>query len=188
MRDEMAGVHPKRALTILCGIALMLCLASVSRAAETVSREALLTAYVDVWSTGELDRLDEIVSSDFQRHAGPYESCRSLSDLGELIAQTQAIWSDLNITIEDQMTAGDNGAFRGEFYGVHAEVGGVIQFPIMSMIRFADGLIAEEWIIGNNFLSLMMLGYELVPPGFEVIPPPVSSDKLPAHDPEDGGQ
>lgn len=188
MRDEMAGFHPRRAQTILCWIALMLCLAGVSRAAEAVNREALITAYVDIWNSGELDRLDEIVATDFQRHAGPDESCRSLSDLGKLITQSRAIWSNLQITIDDQMTAGENGAFRGEFYGVHDEVGGVIQFPIMSMVRFADGLIAEEWIIGNNFLSLMMLGYELVPPGFEVIPPPVSLDELPAHGPEDEGR
>lgn len=169
MREEAAGDRPRAALTILCWIGLVLCLASIGGAAELENRDAQIRAYVDVWNTGELDRLDELVASDFQRHAGPDESCRSLSDLRELIAQTRTIWKPLRITIDDQMTTGDNGAFRGGFYGVHAEVGGVIEFPIMSMVRFADGLIAEEWIIGDNFLSLMVLGYELVPPGFEII-------------------
>ncbi len=185
MRDQIAGAHPERPRTFLRRLVLVLCLAGVSHAAAAADLEAVLTAYVDVWNTGEIDRLDEIVASDFERHAGPDESCRSIRDLGKLITRSQSIWRDLQITIDDRMIAGDNGAFRGEFRGVHAEVGGVVQFPVMSMVRFADGLIAEEWILGNNFLALMMLGYELVPPGFDIIPPPVTSNELPADDPED---
>ena len=188
MQAEIARVRRGPALTILSWIIPILCLTSVSLAAETVDREALLAAYVEVWNTGELDRLDEIIAADFQRHAGPDESVRSRNDLRELISQSQAIWRDLRITVDDQMTTADSGAFRGEFHGVHAEVGGVVQFPVMSMVRFADGLIAEEWIIGNNFMPLMMLGYELVPPGFEAIPPPASSDSPTDHSSDHGNR
>ena len=188
MRDEVARVHSKSSWTILCWIGVWLSVTGFCHAAAPENREALLAAYVDIWNTGELDRLDELVSSNFQRHAGPDEWCRSRSDLKELISQTRSTWNHLRITIDDQVTTNDDGAYRGEFYGVHAKVGGVIQFAIMSMVRFEDGLIAEEWIIGNNFLSLMVLGYELVPPGFEIIPPPVSPENSPPHSSEDAGE
>ena len=181
MRDEVARVRSKTARALLCWSGMMLCVSAVSPASDLESRGALLTAYVDIWNTGELDRLDELVSPDFQRHAGPDESCRSRGDLKKLINQTRATWNHLRITIDDQVTTDDDGAYRGEFYGVHAKVGGVIQFAIMSMVRFEEGLIAEEWIIGNNFLSLMVLGYELVPPGFEIIPPPTSPEEPASH-------
>jgi hypothetical protein len=185
MRDAVARAHRKSARAILCWIGVLLCVTGVCRAADPESQEALLTAYVDIWNTGELERLDGLVSSDFQRHAGPDESCRSRGDLKKLINQTRATWNHLRITIDDQVTTDDDGAYRGEFYGVHAQVGGVIQFAIMSMVRFEDGLIAEEWIIGNNFLSLMVLGYELVPPGFEIIPASASPEDSPPHLAED---
>lgn len=58
---------------------------------------------------------------------------------------------------------------RGSFYGVHGEIDRVVEFELMSLFRFEDGLIAEEWVLGNNFLVLVGLGFQLTPPGFEVI-------------------
>ncbi len=34
---------------------------------------------------------------------------------------------------------------RGSFHGVHTEVDRIVEFPLMSMIRFEDGLITDEW-------------------------------------------
>lgn len=133
------------------------------------SLDALLLAYVEAWNTGELDRLEAIVTADFKRHAGPDESCSSRAELERLIEQTRTIYKHLRFTVDDHMTETRGGAFRGSFYGVHAEVNRVVEFPLMTMVRFEDGLIAEEWILGNNFLVLVGLGYQLTPPGFEVI-------------------
>lgn len=142
--------------------------------------EAALLTYLEAWNTGELDGLADVVTPDFERHAGPAEGCASLDDLRDLITATRGVYKHLRITIEDSVVDRDRGAFRGRFHGVHQAVNGVVEFPLMAMLRFADGRLAEEWILGNNFLALMGLGYELLPPGFEAILP--SGEHLAAQD------
>jgi len=158
-----------------------------SRAAEnapeieiTTAHAAALEAYVEAWNTGDLNRLTDVVAPGFERHAGPAERCRSLADLEELIHATRAVYENLRITLDDRVIEGDRGAFRGSFYGVHQQVNGVIEFPLMGMLRFADGRIAEEWVLGDNFMPLVNLGHELVPPGFEAILP--TGERLTAED------
>lgn len=143
--------------------------------ARSENHDSVLAAYVEVWNTGQIDRLDELVAPGFRRHAGPDESIDSRAALAELITQTRSIYDHLKISVDDAVTTDARGAFRGRFYGVHKAVNGVIEFPLMSMVRFESGAIAEEWILGDNFLSLVVLGHELVPPGFEAIPPPAAA-------------
>lgn len=137
--------------------------------------DSVLEAYVEVWNTGEVERLDELIAPGFRRHAGPDESVDSISALADLVTRTRRIYDHLEISVDDSVTTEERGAFRGRFHGVHKAAKGVVEFPLMSIVRFENGSIAEEWIIGDNFLSLMALGYELVPPGFEAIPPQNSS-------------
>ena len=145
-------------------------LSGLAPAGAEQDADATLLAYFEAWSHGDLDRLEELVAPDFRRHGGPDESCESREDLKRLIAQTRRIYKHVRITVEDHLSAGDQGAMRGSFYGVHAEVDRIVEFPLMSMVRFEEGRVAEEWVLGNNFLALVGLGFQLTPPGFEVIP------------------
>ncbi len=134
--------------------------------------DATLLAYFEVWNSGDLDRLDQIVAPDFQRHGGPDESCVSRRELKQLIARSRTNFKRYRLTVDDHMTEARGGAMRGSFYGVHREVDRVVEFPLMSMVRFEDGMIVEEWVLASNFLALVGLGFQLTPPGFEVILPP----------------
>ena len=151
-------------------------------------RDAMLLAYVEVWNSGELERLDAIVAADFERHGGPDELCGSREELKKLIAQTRTIYKRFRLTVDDYMTEERGGAMRGSFYGVHAEVDRIVEFPLMTMFSFENGLIAEEWTLGNNFLVLVGLGFQLTPPGFEVIEAPRDPDRQrdAVREPEDG--
>lgn len=131
--------------------------------------DALLLAYFEAWNSGDVDLLDSIVTPDFKRNGGPDESVRSRAELKQLIVQARTIFKRFQLTIDDYMTEKQGGAMRGSFYGVHREVDRIAEFPLMSMFRFEDGLIAEEWTLSNNFLVLVGLGYQLTPPGFAVI-------------------
>lgn len=148
-------------------------------AAAAAEPDDVLLAYLEIWNTGEVDTLEEIVTQDFVRHAGPDESVRSRAELARLVTRTRSLYERVRITTDDQMVAGGKGAFRGTFYGVHRKTRGIVSFPVMGMVRLVNDRIAEEWIIGDNFLSLMALGYELVPPGFEAIPPPGAAEEDP---------
>lgn len=149
-----------------------------SSVAQGEELDPVLESYIEVWNTGEVDRLEELVAPGFRRHAGPDESVDSIAALADLITNTQSIYDPLEISIDDATRTSDRAAFRGRFYGVHKAVNGVIEFPLMAIYRYADDRIAEEWILGNNFLSLIVLGYELVPPGFEALPPEPESLQL----------
>ena len=162
--------RPSRRVLALCAALLLAGVAPTL--ADSIANEHTLRAYIDVWENGDTERLHTLVTADFERHAGPSESTRSLAELETLIANTRTIWLNLDITIDDLFAIGNRGALRGGFSGVHRNVNRVVEFPTMSLFRFEGGLIAEEWIVGDNFLALIALGYELVPPGFETIPPP----------------
>jgi hypothetical protein len=161
-----------RTRATVAAIALVIAAPTVSLSQEDADGETLLSAYVEIWNGGDLGRLGTLVTPDFRRHGGPDESCRSVAELERLITGARRVWKRLRITVEDSMATPEGGAVRGSFYGVHRTTNGIIEFPTMSMFRFEEGKIAEEWIIGDNFLPLMALGYELVPPGFEIVPPP----------------
>ena len=154
----------------ICLVTVSLYLTATAEADDHTPNRATLLAYIDAWNTSDVDRLDALVAADFQRHAGPDESCRSLAELKQLVSSTHAIWNNLRLTVDDSMATDTGGALRGSFYGVHRPTSGIIEFPTMNMFRFVDGRITDEWIIGDNFLSLMALGYELVPPGFDIVP------------------
>ncbi len=166
---------------------LSLLVLTVPSTAIAQDADAVLRAYIEVWNSGEVDHLDQLVTPDFRRHAGPEESPGSIAGLKRIIERTRTIYSHLRITVDDQMTEGDRGASRGRFTGVHRDVNAMIDFPLMSIYRFVDGRIAEEWIVGDNFLTLVTLGYELVPPGFEAFPPDQQPDPVADSHSEDGG-
>ncbi len=182
-RQKAAREPTLSAPSILCWLVLAVGTMSLCQAETTAPGKSSLARYIEIWNSGEIDRLDEIVAPDFTRHAGPDESCSSLDELKTIIVRTRVNWKRLEITVDDSVVEDDKGAYRGEFWGVHGQTNRIIQFPIMSMIRFRDGLISEEWIIGDNFLSLMVLGHELVPPGFEIVPP--TQDAPPDESPDD---
>lgn len=152
---------------VLKGCLILSLLFAVPSIAEE-ERDAMLLAYFEVWNSGEVDRLDAIVAPDFRRNGGPDESCGSRAELKQLITQSRANFKRFQLTLDDYMTEERGGAMRGSFYGVHAEVDRIVEFPMMSMVRFEDGLIAEEWILASNFLVLVGLGFQLTPPDFEV--------------------
>ena len=64
-----------------------------------------------------------------------------------------------------------------------APTGKHIEMRVMDFYRIEDGLIAEEWVLGNNFLVLVGLGFQLTPPHFEVIE---GARETPEPDPEAG--
>lgn len=146
-------------------------MAQVEGAEVGAATPDVVAAYFAIWNGGSVDALDEVVTADFRRHAGPGEGAASREELTALIATTRSIYDPFELRIDDHYAAGDGGAARGTFHGVHAEVRRVVEFPVMSVFRMRDGRLSEEWILGDNFLVLLGLGYQMTPPGFTVTRP-----------------
>ncbi len=92
---------------------------------------------------------------------GPGQEVRGREGLRQLVAQYQAAFPDLAVTIEDLVAEGDQvvarwtarGTHQGELMGL-AATGQPMSVSAISISRHAAGQIAEEW---ENFDQLGLL-------------------------------
>jgi steroid delta-isomerase-like uncharacterized protein len=110
-----------------------------------------------------LESMDKYYSADFVRHGDKRDY--TLKQLREGLAKLYAGFPDLKRIQLDLMADGDRAAYRweatgthlGEYMGVRATGQPVITRGI-AMVRFEDGLIAEEWVSWNRASLLHDLG------------------------------
>jgi steroid delta-isomerase-like uncharacterized protein len=117
------------------------------------SNKAIAREEFDVWSSGELKRLDPLVATDVVHH-DPYDPNASdgLDGLKRTIETNRRAFPDLEITVEDQIAEGDKVATRWTATMTHAgELGGLaptgnrITLRGMTIERFEDGKVVEAW-------------------------------------------
>lgn len=104
-------------------------------------------------SAGNWAALPDIVTDDYVCHP---EEVRGPEGLAEMVAGYGAAIAGLNVTIEHQFADGDYVATRGTVRGRHAgELVGVpatgrdVAFTTLTISRFRDGKIAEEWELAD---------------------------------------
>ena len=156
---------------MVLGFGAGLLLAAMAQAQGGEAAPDVVAAYFAIWNGGSADDLGDVVTADFRRHAGPGERVESREELAALIATTRSIYDPFELRVDAHHAGRDGGAARGTFYGVHTEVRRVVEFPVMSVFRLRDGRLSEEWILGDNFLALVGLGYQMTPPGFTITRP-----------------
>lgn len=113
---------------------------------------ALSEREVEMFNTGDLSIADEIFSEDYVGHdpALP-EPLRGPAAVKEQVAGYRAAFSDLQLTIDHRVSAGDHfvtrwtatGTHDGELFGI-APTGQSITTTGISFVRVADGKIAED--------------------------------------------
>jgi len=113
--------------------------------------KAAARAEFEVWSTGELERLDELVAEDVVHH-DPYDAhaADGLEGLKKTIALNRRAFPDMRIEIQDQVGEGDKVATRwvatmtheGELGGV-APTGNRVTLTGTTIERFEDGKVVE---------------------------------------------
>ncbi|MEX2526677.1 MAG: ester cyclase [Gemmatimonadota bacterium] len=137
-----------------------------------LDRKELLKRYVDVWNGGELHLLDHFVAADFQRHVSPTGGPASnLTELKNVIAGSRADVPDLHLEVEDVMEVEGRLVCRWTSQGTHREGREPPDRPRrfsldgITLLRFEDGKIAEEWSAGDELGALLRLGFRLEPPG-----------------------
>ena len=158
---------------VRCMTASLLWLLLGSWPAQADSRtEEVLRAYVEVWNTGDLDRLDTLVTEDFQRHGG-FASADSREKLRSIIQSSRRFYSGLHIEVFDVVANPEKGAMRWRFSGSWGKTRFQHNSLNFAMYHFTDGKISEEWVLGNNMDLFRTFGFSLTPPQYEIVPPPV---------------
>ena len=130
---------------------LLVALLVVGTAVPSLAGEeskALLDAYVEIWMTGELDKLDSIMAEDFKRHPSPNTSTSSLGELKEAITSFRQMYPDLKATVKETVIENGKAAIWWTMTGTHKELEKKMERSGMCLFRFADGKIAEEWVFG----------------------------------------
>jgi ketosteroid isomerase-like protein len=106
--------------------------------------KAAARAVFDVWSTGEIGRLDDLVAPDVVHH-DPYDprAAEGLDGLKRSIAATHARFPDFRISVADQVAEGDRVATR--WIAQLTRDGTPVSMTGITIERFVDGKVAESW-------------------------------------------
>jgi steroid delta-isomerase-like uncharacterized protein len=114
------------------------------------------------------DLIDEIYASDLVWHE-PDQDVHGLEEARQFVTMYKTAFPDLNVTVEDVISEGDNAVTRYTIRGTHQ--GGIEEFgpPTgrqmelqgITIHRIADGKIVEEWERYDNLSLMQQLG--LVP-------------------------
>jgi steroid delta-isomerase-like uncharacterized protein len=115
--------------------------------------KAAARAEFEVWSSGELGRLDELVAPDVVHH-DPYDpnAAGGLDGLKKSIALNREAFPDLRITVEDQLAEDDRVTTRWTATMTHeGNLGGTVAsgkrvtLSGITIERFEDGKVVEAW-------------------------------------------
>lgn len=128
--------------------------------------KAAARAVFEVWGTGELERLDDLVAPNVVHH-DPYDPHRDqgLEGMKQTIELNRAAFPDMRLTVEDQVAEGDKVVTRwtgemthlGELGGA-APSGNRVTISGITIDRFQGGKIVEAWRSMDTLGLLRQIG------------------------------
>jgi steroid delta-isomerase-like uncharacterized protein len=131
----------------------------------------IINTYIEVWNTGDLDALDEIVDPQFEYRITPeFEAHTGIDSLKQLVTYYRTAYPDFHISVDEEIYTSDKVALIWTINatntgpGIFPPTGKHINVQGMSIYHFTDGKISDEWIAGNNLLWFQQLGFTLTPP------------------------
>jgi steroid delta-isomerase-like uncharacterized protein len=128
--------------------------------------KAATRAEFEIWGTGELDKLDELVAPNVVHH-DPYDPYaeEGLEGLKRSIELNRTAFPDIEITVEDQVAEGDKVVTRWTAAMTHkGELGGVkpsgkrVTMRGTTIERFEDGKVVEAWRSMDTLGLLRQIG------------------------------
>ena len=130
------------------------------------ANEALVRQYYDeALSTGNLDRLDELVAEDFVDHEQLLNIPSTRTGLKQKYTLLRTGFPDLHFVVEDLFGVGEQVAARVTVRGTHTAefmgrppTGRTFAVTSVGIFRFVEGLIAEHWGVFDQMGMLAQLG------------------------------
>ena len=127
---------------------------------KTLMRRAM----EEIWNQGNVDLLEEVVSSDFIIHA-PQAEIHGRAGARQYLAMLREAFPDIHFTIEDQFAAGDRvltrwtarGTHTGAFQGI-PPTNKQVRLAGTDIDRIANGKVVECWTSTDDLGLLQQLG------------------------------
>jgi predicted ester cyclase len=112
---------------------------------ESDRNKAAARAEFEIWRTGELNQLDDLVAADVVHH-DPYDpnAAEGLAGLKRSIEANRAAFPDMTIEIDDQVAEDDRVAIRWVARMTHPQAGKV-EMQGITIERFEGGKVVESW-------------------------------------------
>jgi steroid delta-isomerase-like uncharacterized protein len=120
----------------------------------------------DVFSKGDMNALDEILSENYVNHNIPVPGIPGTkAGFKQLVEATRNAFPDLTVNVQDLIAEGDLVVFhdyvtatsRGDFFGVPPS-GKPLKWTEIHFLRVADGQIVEHWTNFDQLGILKQLG------------------------------
>ncbi len=135
---------------------------------STEENKALVRRAWEIVSPDNLDLIEEVYAPDLVWHE-PDQDIQGLEEAKQFVSTFFAAMPDINITVEDLIAEGEKVVSRYTIRGTHqgeteefgTPTGRQIELQGLTMHRFEDGEIVEEWERYDNLSALQQLG--LVP-------------------------
>jgi predicted ester cyclase len=113
------------------------------------------TALEQVCARGDLERARELYADDFLDHVNALDF-RGQEGIAKSVAMYRAMFPDLRIEVVDQVADGDHVVSRWVLHGTHR--GRRVTLPGITISRFENGKIAEDWTVSDNLGLLRQIG------------------------------
>ena len=137
---------------------------------ESENQELYRRVTQDVFSKGDLNVIDELVSSDFQEHE-PAPGIRPGRDgVKDIVGMMRTAFPDLSVRIDDTFGVGDQLCARATFMGTNTgsfmgnpPTGKSVAWEAIDVIRSKAGRITEHWGQMDMIGLLTQLGLAEMP-------------------------
>jgi predicted SnoaL-like aldol condensation-catalyzing enzyme len=100
------------------------------------ANKALVRRYIEMWNTGNVELVDEVLAPTWLDHAHP--EVDGPESVKQAVSKIRAIYPSFYITTESILSEGDLVALRGIVQRERAS-------QVMWFVRIADGKMAELW-------------------------------------------
>jgi len=118
--------------------------------------------FEEVWNQQKMDVMDEVFAPTvvLNGQAMKREAIR------QVVASRRAAFPDIRVTVEDQVAEGEKVSTRRTWHATHrgscrgiAPTGTEVSWVQISIVRFAEGKIVEDWPVTDELSLLRQLGH-----------------------------
>jgi steroid delta-isomerase-like uncharacterized protein len=126
--------------------------------------------FTDMFESGDVSRVDELVAADFVDHNPAPGTTPDRQGLKDWIKDVRAGFSNLRFKVEDEMVEGDKLIVRSKMSGTHS--GPYLGMPAsnkaftidaIDIVRVRDGKAVEHWGVFDALTMLQQLGFAEAP-------------------------
>jgi predicted ester cyclase len=127
----------------------------VREAVSEGDRATAQRALEEVCARGDFEAAETLYSPEFIDHVNDLEF-RGHEGIRQSVGLYRSVFDDLRIHVDDQVTEGDRVVSRWTAEGDNR--GRRIRLRGITISRFVDGLITEDWTVSDNLSLLRQLG------------------------------